>query len=56
MNAKKETQGFQLLVDAGLPEFTGEYIVMRHRSRFPPDVVGKASARLRKHDIDIPRA
>ena len=50
---KEETNGFKLLVEAGLPEYTGEYLVMRHASRFPDDVVALASRRLAEHGISI---
>lgn len=49
-----ETPGFRLLVEAGLPEFTGEYVVLRHPERFSPDVVAKARARLDAHGIEAP--
>jgi hypothetical protein len=48
---KTETNGFALLVDAGLPEFTGEYLVTKYADRFPVDVVALARNRLQKHDI-----
>ena len=32
---KVETNGFALLIDAGRPEYTGEYLVARYASRFP---------------------
>jgi hypothetical protein len=48
---KVETNGFTLLVEAGLPEFTGEYLVTKYASRFPMDVVALAQERLSKHGI-----
>jgi len=48
---KTETNGFALLVAAGLPEFTGEYLVTKYADRFPADVVALAHNRLQKHDI-----
>jgi hypothetical protein len=48
---KTETNGFALLVDAGLPEYTGEYLVTKYADRFPSDVVALARNRLQKHDI-----
>jgi hypothetical protein len=50
--AKAETNGFILLVDAGLPEFTGEYLVTKYAGRFPDDVVTLARERLLKHKIE----
>src|SRR6266436_9281782 len=32
---KTGTNGFALLVEAGLPEFTGEYLVTKYADRFP---------------------
>ena len=49
-----ETNGFKLLIGAGLPEYTGEYLVARYSSRFPPDVVILARERLAKHEIPLP--
>jgi hypothetical protein len=48
---KEETNGFILLVEAGLPEFTGEYLVTKYAKRFPDDVVKLAHVRLSKHQI-----
>jgi hypothetical protein len=49
-----ETNGFKLLVEKGLPEFTGEYLVVRYANRFPEDVVALARSRLSMHGISIP--
>jgi hypothetical protein len=51
---KTETNGFKLLVEAGLPEYTGEYLVVRYASRFPNDVVELARGRLEAHKIKLP--
>jgi len=51
---KIETNGFTLLVDAGMPEYTGEYLVTRYATRFPPDVVQLARERLASHDVRLP--
>ena len=48
---KVETNGFILLVEAGLPEFTGEYLVTKYADRFPDDVVTLARERLLRHKI-----
>ena len=53
---KVETNGFKLLVEAGLPEYTGEYLVAQYADRFPPDVVELARERLRRHEIALPGA
>lgn len=52
---KAETNGFKLLVDRGMPEFTGEYLVVRYSDRFPEDVVALAKDRLGEHGIAIPK-
>lgn len=51
---KVETNGFKLLVEAGLSEFTAEYLVAEYADRFPPDVVELARDRLRRHEIALP--
>jgi len=51
---KVETNGFKLLVEKGLPEYTGEYLVLRYAARFPKDVVALAQNRLTAHGIAIP--
>jgi hypothetical protein len=52
---KAETDGFKLLVEANLPEYTGEYLVVRYAERFPPDVVALAQQRLTSHGIALPK-
>jgi hypothetical protein len=49
-----ETEGFKLLVDAGMPEYTAEYLVVRYTDRFPADVVALAGDRLMAHNIALP--
>jgi len=51
---KAETDGFKLLVKAGLPEYTGEYLVARYSNRFPPEIVQLAHNRLASHNIPMP--
>ena len=51
---KELSNGFTLLVEAGLPELTGEYLVVKYRTRFPPEAVAAASRRLSKHGIQLP--
>ena len=51
---KAETDGFRILVEAGLPEYTGEYLVARYAKRFPADVVSLARERLGAHNIALP--
>ena len=52
---KVETNGFKLLVEKGLPEYTGEYLVVRYADRFPQDVVILARNRLTAHGITVPK-
>ena len=46
------TKGFDLLVEGGHPELTGEAIVVRHTGEFSPEAVAAARQRLRDHGID----
>lgn len=45
-SAKQETEGFRMLLERGLPELTGEAIVLRHPQLFPRSTVDAARARL----------
>jgi hypothetical protein len=40
------TEGFDLLVNSGMPELTGEYLVIKYSDRFSRDAVASAKARL----------
>jgi hypothetical protein len=46
------TQGFDILVEGGHPELTGEAIVVRHASEFSEEAVASARKRLTDHGID----
>ncbi len=48
----KETDGFQMLIERGMPDLTGEAIVLRHPHRFSSDVIHSARARLVQHCSD----
>jgi hypothetical protein len=52
---KTETNGFKLLIEAGLPEHTAEYLVAEFAHKFPDDVVELARNRLRLHEINFPQ-
>jgi hypothetical protein len=53
-NEKTEKEGFTLLIDMGMPEFTAEYLVSRYPNRFPADVVCRANERLTAHGVSLP--
>jgi hypothetical protein len=42
----KQTEGFDMLMERGMPELTGEAVVLRHASQFSPEVVSAAQQRL----------
>ncbi len=47
-----ETDGFKMLLDRGMPELTGEAVVLRHADQFEPDVVSAARGRLERAGVD----
>ena len=49
---KGTTQGFDILVEGGHPELTGEAIVVRHATEFTPEAVTAARQRLVAAGID----
>ncbi|HXL99941.1 MAG TPA: hypothetical protein VN932_08420 [Rhizomicrobium sp.] len=51
--SKKATPGFRMLLERGMPELTGEAIVLRHTSHFGADVTAAARRRLEAAGIDI---
>ena len=53
---KKVTPGFEALIEAGMAEFTGEYVVVEHAGRFEPHVVAAARKRLEEHGVMLPKA
>ena len=55
----KETDGFRMLLERGMPELTGEAIVLRHPDKFEPHIIDAASWRLSNAGVDVgalPRA
>lgn len=50
---KKETEGFSMLVARGMPEMTGEAIVLRHPGHFDEVVRTAARIKLEKAGIEI---
>lgn len=51
--SSKETDGFQMLLARGMPELTGEAIVMRHGQHFDAPIVSAARARLEKAGVSL---
>lgn len=49
----KITPGFEALIAEGLPEFTGEYVVVEFAHRFEPHVVEAARTRLRARGYEF---
>jgi hypothetical protein len=49
---KSETKGFGMLLERGMPEFTGEAIVLKHSGEFEADVVAAARKRLEDSGVD----
>jgi hypothetical protein len=52
--ARKESEGFRLLVEHRLGDLTAEYIVLRHPNRFSPDAAAAARRRLEGAGIALP--
>jgi hypothetical protein len=51
--SSKQTDGFDMLVERGMPELTGEAIVLRHPGQFDIRVRDAAAARLREAGVDL---
>lgn len=51
--SKKPTEGFDMLIQRGLPELTGEALVLKHSAHFDGQVVEAAKARLVAAGVDI---
>ncbi|PZO74747.1 MAG: hypothetical protein DI629_17810, partial [Mesorhizobium amorphae] len=49
----KETRGFAMLLERGMPELTGEAIVLRHPSDFSDTVRASARQRLVEAGVDV---
>lgn len=50
--AKQESPGFRMLIERGMPELSGEAIVLRHPEHFAAEVAEAARARLEAADDD----
>lgn len=49
----KPKDGFNMLMERGMPELTGEAIVLRHQADFEPSVIDAARARLDAVGVDF---
>ena len=49
----QETTGFRMLLERGMPEFTGEAITLRHPELFEPPVLEAAQQRLTAAGVDL---
>ena len=52
--SKKPTEGFNMLLERGMPELTGEAIVLRQAAHFDAAVVTAARSRLQDAGVDLP--
>ncbi len=50
--SKTPTDGFNMLIERGLPELTGEALVLKHASHFEPTVLEAARSRLEGAGVD----
>lgn len=53
--SKTPTDGFNMLIERRLPELTGEALVLKHASRFEPEVLEAARSRLEEAGVDTSR-
>ena len=49
----QEMAGFKMLLERGMPEFTGEAITLRHPEHFEPPVLEAAQQRLTAAGVDL---
>ena len=49
----QEASGFRMLLERGMPEFTGEAITLRHRELFESPVLEAAQQRLTAAGVDV---
>jgi hypothetical protein len=49
----KSAEGYKMLMERGLPELTGEAIVLRHPTSFEPHVLDAARRRLESDGVDL---
>jgi len=51
--ALKKTDGFDEVMDYGMPELTAEAIVLRHRDHFSPAALAAARTRLKERGVQV---
>jgi hypothetical protein len=51
--SRTKTDGFKMLLERGMPELTGEAIVLRHGSQFNAQVIIAARERLESAGVDV---
>jgi hypothetical protein len=51
--SQQESDGFRMLLDRGMPDLTGEAIVLRHPENFEPQVLAAARERLRLAGVNV---
>ena len=51
--SKKSTDGFDMLLERGMPKLTGEAIVLRHSEQFDNEIQNAARERLVQAGVDI---
>lgn len=49
----KETEGFKMLMERGMPELAGEAIILRHPSYFSAETLAAAKKRLGEAGVDL---
>ncbi len=52
---RKETEGFSMLLERGMPELSGEAIILRHAAEFDQEVRDAAQLRLTNAGVDMAR-
>ncbi len=50
---KSPSQGFEMLLERGMPELTGEAVILRHTDLFDPEVIAAARTRLVAAGVDV---
>ena len=51
----KKSDGFEMLMERGMPEITAEAVILRHTDKFDSDVLAAARERLSGAGVDVDR-